>query len=48
MSSPLEVQICEVLLGLQGYSASYIEETDYQGKPELQIHIQSTRKTTMP
>lgn len=48
MSSPLEVQICEVLLGLQGYSANHIEESEYHGKIELHIHIQSTRQPQCP
>lgn len=48
MNSPLKVQICEILLGLQGYSASQIEETEYQGKPEIHIHIHSTRKPQCP
>lgn len=48
MSNPLETQICEVLLELQGYSASHIEETEYMGRIELHIHIQSTSQPKCP
>jgi transposase len=48
MSSPLGIQICEVLLGLQGYSANSIEESEYHGKIELHIHIHSTRQPQCP
>lgn len=40
MDRPLEVQICEELLELQGYSASKIEVADFKGKPEIQVYIQ--------
>ena len=44
MSRPLEEQICETLLELQGYSANRIEEAEYRGRTELHIHIISTRQ----
>jgi len=39
MTRPFEVQICEDLLELQGYSASKVEIAQYKGKPEIQVHI---------
>ena len=42
MDRPLEVQICEDLLELQGYSATKFELAEYKGNSEIHIHIRRT------
>ncbi len=44
MDRPLEVQLCEDLLELQGYFASKVEIVQHKGKPEILIHIQKIDK----
>lgn len=40
MSIPLEVQICEDLLELQGYFATQVTTGEYKGRNEIQVHVQ--------
>ncbi|HHV37601.1 MAG TPA: ISL3 family transposase [Candidatus Cloacimonetes bacterium] len=48
MQVPLEKQLSEVLLKLQGYSVDSIEEVEYKGRKQIQVSIKSSLPLCCP
>ena len=48
MLEPLKTQICEILLGLQGYFATKIATSNYNGKSCIEIHIRNEKNPRCP
>lgn len=48
MSVPLEEQLSQVLLNLQGYSVEYIEKVVYDIQEQIHVHLHSTKPTMCP